>query len=289
MWEQQLINGLTIGSVYALIAVGLTMVYGVLRILHVAHAGVYVIGAYAGLVTYTYTGSFVLAMLVSMGACAVVGILIQNYVYYHLLSFPPLVPLIASIGLFISVEEACRIVAGPYIHSFPSAIISGEYRWGSVSISATQLLVLFVSILLIVFLWIVVEKTKFGLSMKAVSQDMDMSSVMGIDVQKTTMLTFALSSALAGAAGLVVGVYFNSVYPAMGDVPAYKALAIIVVGGLGNIWGTLLASLIIGLTETIIIGFFSVPLPRDSIAFIAMIAVILLRPEGLSFLFGKGR
>ncbi len=287
MWLQQLINGLTIGGVYALISIGLTMVYGVLKIIHVAHAGVYVIGAYTGLYVYSMTHNFLLALLLSMVVSAFFGVLIQNYVYFPLLKYPSIVPLIASIGIFISIGEGIRLIFGPYIKSFPNGLFSEKYHIGSANLSGTQLTVLILSFVFIFILWYITERTKFGISLKAVSQDMEMAEVMSIDSKRVTLITFAIGSALAGIAGLLVGIYFNSVYPAMGDMPAYKSLAIIVVGGMGNIWGTFYAAIIVGLIETILIGILSVPLPRDSLAFIFMIIVLMIKPEGLSFLFNK--
>ncbi len=152
MLIQQIVNGLTIGSLYALIAMGLALVYGILRIIHVAHAGVYVVGAYAGLYTFLLTHSLLLAVLSSMFFAAVVGIVIQAFVYVPLVKYLPLISLIASIGVFISLEESIRLIFGPYIKSYPAGLFSGEYHIGSVVLSQSQILVIvvsFVSILLI--------------------------------------------------------------------------------------------------------------------------------------------
>ncbi len=287
MWIQQIINGLTIGGVYALISIGLTMVYGVLKIIHVAHAGVYVIGAYTGLYIYTATHNFLFALFMAMVVSAFFGVLIQNYIYFPLLKYPPIVPLIASIGIFISIEEGIRLIFGPYIKSFPGEIFPAKYHILNANLSGTQLTVLILSFIFILILWYITERTKFGVSLKAVSQDMEMTEVMSINSKNVTLVTFAIGSALAGIAGLLVGIYFNSVYPAMGGMPAYKSLAIIVVGGMGNIWGTFYAAIIVGLIETILIGTLSIPLPRDSLAFIFMILILMIKPEGLSFLFNK--
>jgi len=287
VWIQQIINGLTIGGVYALISIGLTMIYGVLKIIHVAHAGVYVIGAYTGLYVYVATHNFLLALIMAMIVSAFFGVLIQNYIYFPLLKYPPIVPLIASIGIFISIEEGIRLLFGPYIKSFPGEIFPAKYHIGNANLSGTQLTVLVLSFVFIIILWYITEKTKFGVSLKAVSQDMEMAEVMSINSKSVTLITFAIGSALAGIAGLLVGIYFNSVYPAMGGMPAYKSLAIIVVGGMGNIWGTFYAAIAVGLIETILIGTLSIPLPRDSLAFIFMIIILMIKPEGLSFLFNK--
>ena len=285
MLIQQIVNGLTIGGVYALIAMGLAMVYGILRIIHVAHAGVYVVGAYAGLYTYILTHSFILSIVSSMVAGALIGILIQKYVYFPLIKHSPIISLIASIGLFISIEESMRLIFGPYIKSFPKDLFKGEYHLGSVVIGQSQLVVVFISVAAIALIWYVTQKTRFGLALKAVSQDIDTAETLSIDSKRIISTAFAFGSALAGLAGLLVGAYFNSVFSSMGDVPAYKALAIIVVGGMGNIWGAFAASIAVGLIETLSIGVLNVPLPRNSLAFIFMIIVLLFKPEGIAGLF----
>ncbi|WP_025209185.1 branched-chain amino acid ABC transporter permease [Hippea sp. KM1] len=287
MFFQQIVNGLTIGGVYALIAIGLALVYGILRIIHVAHAGVYVVGAYAGLYVFMLTHSFMIAALASMATGAVVGVLIEELVYTPLLNHSPIISLIASIGVFISIEEGIRLIFGPYIKSFPSAMFSGEHHLGGLVVSNSQAVVLLVSVASILFIWFMTEKTRLGLALKAVSEDIEMAESVSIDSRWMIMLAFAFSSAFAGLAGLLVGAYFNSVYPSMGDVPAYKSLAIIVVGGMSNIWGAFFAALIIGLLETISIGVFNVPLPRDSLAFIFMVVMLLIKPSGIVGIFKR--
>ncbi|WP_022671303.1 branched-chain amino acid ABC transporter permease [Hippea alviniae] len=285
MLAQQIINGLTIGSIYALIAMGLALIYGILRIVHVAHAAVYVVGAYAGLYTYLTTHSFILAVLTSMVSASLVGILIELLIYLPLIKHSPLISLIASIGAFISIEEAVRLIFGPYIKSFPSTLFSGEIHLSHIVISYAQMVVLSISLLSIILIWITTEKTRFGMALKAVSQDVDLAEITSLDSKKLIFLAFAFGSAFAGLAGLLVGSYYNSIYPSMGDVPAYKSLAIIVVGGMSNIWGAFWAAIFIGLLETISIGVFNIPLPRDSLAFIFMIIMLLFKPEGIMELF----
>jgi branched-chain amino acid transport system permease protein len=278
---QQLANGLAIGSVYALIALGLTMVYGVLRILHIAHAGVYALGAYLGVWAFRLVPSFWIALAVAMVGCALAGIVIQRYLYIPLLALPRIVPLIASIGLFIALEEIFRIISGPYIISFPANPGLGSIQWGIVRITNNQLLVFLVTLALLAILWFIISRTKLGLAMQATSQDLEIASVMGINTEKIVATNFLIGSALAGAAGVLVGVYFNSVYPTMGSIPAYKALAIIVLGGLGSIAGTVLGGLLIGLGETLLLGMTDIPFPRDALAFIIMILILMFRPHGL--------
>lgn len=278
---QQIANGLAIGSVYALIALGLTMVYGVLRILHIAHAGVYALGAYVGLWAFRLLPNFWLSLIAAMVGCGLAGIIVQRYLYVPLLARPRIVPLIASIGLFISLEEIFRIIAGPYVISFPANPGLGSLQWGIVRITSNQLLVFLVTFSLLAVLWFIMSKTKLGLAMQATSQDLEIASVMGINTERIVATNFLIGSSLAGAAGVLVGVYFNSVYPTMGSIPAYKALAIIVLGGLGSIPGTVLGGLLIGLGETMLLGLISIPFPRDALAFIIMILILMFRPYGL--------
>ncbi len=278
---QQFANGLAIGSVYALIALGLTMVYGVLRILHIAHAGVYALGAYMGLLVFRFVPNFWLALALTMVGCSLAGVLVQRFLYMPLLALPRIVPLIASIGLFIAMEEIFRLIAGPYILSFPANPGLGSIQWGIVRITSNQLLVFLVTFSLLAILWFIIGRTKLGLAMQATSQDLETASVMGINTENIIATNFLIGSALAGAAGVLVGVYFNSVYPTMGSIPAYKALAIIVLGGLGSIPGTVLGGLLIGLGETLLLGLTDIPFPRDALAFIIMILILMFRPYGL--------
>src|SRR5574341_668862 len=253
---QQLANGITISSVYALMTLGLTMVYGVLRVLHVAHAGIYAFGAYTGLFAFRMLGSFWVSLGVAMAACAAAGLLVERFLYAPLLHLPRIAPLIASIGLFIAMEEAFRI-------------------------AATQVLILLVTAAILALLWAILTRTRLGLGMRSTAQDAEVSSAFGVNVQAVVAANFLIGSAMAGAAGVLVGVYDNQVWPTMGSLPAYKSLAIVVLGGLGNIPGTVLASLVVGLAETLLIGLLAVPFPRDALAFVAMIVVLMVRPQGL--------
>jgi len=278
---QQLVNGLTIGSLYALMALGLTMVYGVLRVLHIAHAAVFTLGAYGGLWTFAATGSFWLALLGAMAIAVAAGLAMERWVYWPLLAKPPIATLIASIGVFIALEEVYRIVAGPEPHAFSVPLRVRDVRLAGVLVTAPQVLVMAVTVALLVALWLFLTRTSLGLAVRAVSQDREMAAACAMNVRRIVSLNFALGSALAGAAGMLVGVYYNSVSPTMGDVTAYKGLAIIVLGGLGSIPGTVLGALLIGIVETLFIGLIEFPFPRDAWAFLAMIAVFLLRPQGL--------
>jgi branched-chain amino acid transport system permease protein len=278
---QQVVNGVTVGSLYALIALGLTMVYGVLRVLHIAHAAVFTLGAYGGLATHRLTGSFWLALGGAMLASVLAGVAMERWVYSPLLAKPPIATLIASIGLFIGLEEVFRIVAGPQPYAFDVALRLGDVRLGPVLVTAPQVLVMAVTAALLGALWLFLVRTSLGLALRATAHDREMAAACGMNVPRVVTADFALGSALAGAGGMLVGIYYNSVSPTMGDIAAYKGLAIIVLGGLGSIPGTVLGGLLVGIAETLLIGLVEFPLPRDAWAFLAMIAVFLVRPQGL--------
>jgi len=280
LW-QQIANGIATGSVYALTTLGLTMVYGVLRVLHVAHAGVYALGAYVGVWAYRLSGSFWLSLLAAMVVCAMAGVLIERFLYTPLLHLPRIVPLIGSIGLFIAMEEAFRIVAGPYALAFDAEARFPSLGLGPLRLTGPQSLIFSVTIALLVLLWLLLSRSTVGLTMRAAAMDAETTSTFGVNTRLVVSLNFLIGSALAGAAGVLIGVYDNQVWPTMGSIPAYKCLAIVVLGGLGNIPGSVLASFLIGLAETLLIGVLAIPFPRDALAFVAMILVLMFRPYGL--------
>ncbi len=278
---QQLLNGTTVGSTYALIALGLTMVYGVLRILHIAHAGIFTLGAYVGLAVYARTASLPAAFLAAMALCALAGVLVEHWLYRPLLGAPRIAPLIASIGLFIFLEDLFRLLGGPYVLAFELGAEVRPLHVAGASLTGAQVLTLVVTVLLLAAVWLMVTKTWVGLAWRAAAQDLAMAQALGVNVPRIVSLNFALGSALAGAAGVLIGVLYNAVSPTMGSVPAYKALAVIVLGGLGNVWGTVAAGLLLGLVETFLVGVVGGLLPRDAIAFVALILMLLFRPAGL--------
>lgn len=281
LFLEQALNGLAIGALYALITLGLALVYGILRILHVAHAAVYSVGAYLGLWAFSWSQNLLLAAFVAMAGCALLGVAIERLVYFPLLRYPPYVPLIASIALLLGTEEVCRLVAGPYILPFPAQVPLPSLRLGPLVFSPPLLAVYITTGTVLLALWYIVGRTQMGLAMRATSQSRAMAEALGMDSHLIISLTFVLGSAIAALAGILVGIYYNQVYPTMGAVPAYKSLAIIVVGGLGSVSGSVVASLCLGLAETLLIGFANIPLPRDALAFMAMIGVLMWRSEGL--------
>ena len=278
---QQVLNGLTIGMVYALVALGLTMVYGVLRILHFAHGAVYALGAFLALALLQLGSPFLLAAVAAVVGTALVGVLVERVFYRPLAGAPPIAPLIAGVGVYLLMEDTFRNVFGPYTHAFPTTAPNPGLQAGPLSLTPPQLLILLTGAVLLVGLSFLIGRTALGLQMRAVAADRETAASMGIDVPRIVSLNFLLGSALAGLAGVLVALNFNAVYPTMGAIPGMKAFAVVVTGGLGSLPGAVVASLFLGVAESVIEGFFDLPIGRDAAAFVLLIAVLLLRPQGL--------
>ena len=276
------VQGLVQGAIYALIALGLTLVYGLLRILHVAHAALFTLGGYIGVIVTNQTGSFPLALVAAMVLVGILGIGVYRFAYKPLLSQPPLVALIASIGLFIMSEEIYRLVFGAYGLSFIDPPLQTQVEiLPGISLSHARLMVVGIAVVFLGVLGWLSASTRTGIAWRATVADPDMARSFGIDIERVRYLNFFIGSALAAAAGVMVALLNNLVEPTMGAVPSYKALAIIVLGGLGSVRGTLAASLALGVIEsfgTIYIGHL---LDRDAIAFAFLIVVLMIRPQGL--------
>ena len=275
-------QGIVQGSIYALIALGLTLVYGLLRILHVAHAALFTLGGYLGVIVTNATGSFALATAVAMIVVGFVGIAVYKLAYEPLLSRPPFIALIASIGMFIASEEIFRIIFGPYGLSYTNPPMQGYFELsGGFFLKYGEALVIALSVVMLVVLGWFSANTRLGVSWRATVTDPDMARAFGINTQNVRYMNFFIGSALAAAAGVLVAMLNNLVEPSMGSVASYKALAIIVLGGLGSIRGTLVAAMTIGIIEsfgTIYIGHL---LDRDALAFAFLIVVLMIRPQGL--------
>ena len=276
------LNGLVFGCMYALMAVGLTLVYGLLRILHIAHAAVYAFGAYVALIVANATGVIGFGVIAAMGAAAVLGIGIYRFLYAPLLAYPPYVPMIASIGLLVFMEDGFRIAFGEQGMTFARNPYPTQlHEFLGLTVNTVQIAIVVAATVCLLLLASFTARTRIGIGWRATVSDPRMAESFGVDAIKVRYLNFAIGSALAGLAGALIGVLNNFVEPTMGFVVSYKALAIIVVGGLGSLRGTLIASLALGLVEsygTIFVGRF---LDRDAIAFLFLIAVLIARPRGL--------
>lgn len=282
---QQLMNALALGSVYAMIAVGLAMIYGVMRILHIAHAAVFVAGAYLGLYFFKASGSFVLALISSMLITGVLGAMIEQFVYRPMLAKPRIVALIASIGLFICLSDLFRIIAGPFQLPFDYPPLSGLLSFAGVTIPKVNFAIIGGTLGIFALLWFIMQKTRIGFGIRAVAQDAEAARMMGINVNRSVQMVFFLSSMIAAFGAIMVAILYNSVYTTMGDMIGYKALALIVIGGFGSIPGAILAALLLGFAETFFTTYSGVPLSREAIAMLMLVLVILIRPQGL---LGRG-
>jgi len=276
-------NGLVFGCMYALMAVGLTLVYGLLRILHIAHAAVYAFGAYITVIVANATGSIAIGILAAIAACTLLGMAIYRLLYEPLLDYPPYVAMIASIGLLVVMEDGFRIAFGEQGLTFARNPYPTQlHEIAGLTVNTVQIAIIALSTICLVLLALFTTRTRIGIGWRATVSDPRIATSFGVDAIKVRYLNFAIGSALAALGGALIALLNNFVEPTMGFVVSYKALAIIVLGGLGSLQGTLIASLALGLTEsygTIFVGRF---LDRDAIAFLFLIAVLLIRPQGLA-------
>lgn len=278
---QQLANGLILGSVYALLALGYTMVYGIIKLINFAHGDIYMIGAFMGYyLINTLHLNFFVALILSMIGTAILGVVIEFLAYRPLRNSTRIAALITAIGVSFLLEYGMVFFVGANTRSFPQVIKTVRYTLGPVSISNIQLMILGISILLMVGLQFIVQKTKMGKAMRAVSVDSDAAQLMGINVNRTISFTFALGSALAGAAGVLIALYYNSLEPLMGMTPGIKSFVAAVLGGIGIIPGAALGGFVIGLLETFAtaVGLSDF---RDAIVYAILIIILLVRPAGI--------
>ena len=288
---QQLLNGITWGGIYALIALGYTMVYGVLRLINFAHGDVYMVGAMTGYYTAHALGfaahpslaGLLVTLAASMLACGALGAAIERVAYrpLRLRGAGRLAPLITAIGVSLLLENAGQLAFGADPKFFPTLIESRELlRVGSIALSNVQAVVLATALCLMAGLEFVVMRTRFGRAIRAVSFDGQAAALMGVPVDRVVLGTFVLGSALAAAAGILVGLSNPKIDPLMGVMPGIKAFVAAVLGGIGNIPGAMLGGLLLGVLETLVSGYLSSTY-RDAIAFVVLIGILLYRPTGL--------
>ncbi|MBK6506490.1 MAG: branched-chain amino acid ABC transporter permease [Ignavibacteria bacterium] len=287
---QQLINGLSLGSIYALIALGYTMVYGILKFINFAHGEVFMLGAFFGYFLARAFGieapSITMALvilLLSMAGTAVIGMIIEKLAYKPLRNSSKLTVLITAIGVSLFLQYTGQLVFGADPKSFPTIIENTSFNILGATIGTNQIVVLVSAVLLMYILRIIVFKTKMGIAIRAVSNNMTAASLMGININNVISFTFAIGSALAGAAGILYSINYPSIDPLMGLLPGLKAFIAAVLGGIGNFPGAVVGGVLIGLVETFTVGYLS-PTYRDAIAFAILILILLVKPTGL---FGK--
>jgi len=286
---QQLVNGVTWGSVYALIALGYTMIYGIMRLINFAHGDVYMLGAFFGLYAARalHAGTdpnplkAILVLLVAMVACGLVGVVIERAAYRPVRRSPRLTALITAIGVSLLLENGGILVFGANPRFFPQIVKAQNVALGSgVTISNQQLIIIVVSVVLMFGLRFIVMHTRVGKAMRAVSHNHAAAALMGISVDRIITFTFLIGSMLAAAAGVLVALQNPKIDPLMGIMPGLKAFVAAVLGGIGNIPGAVVGGLIMGIAEVLVVGYLS-PTYRDAIAFVLLIIILLVRPTGI--------
>ena len=278
---QQLVNGLILGSVYALLALGYTMVYGIIKLINFAHGDVYMMGAFVGyyLISYFHLNFFV-ALIMTMVITSAIGVIIEFLAYRPLRHSTRIAALITAIGVSFFLQYGMVYLVGAEARAFPQAMQTVKYDLGPISVTNIQLIILVVSIMLMLALNFIVKQTKMGKAMRAVSVDSDAAQLIGINVNSTISFTFALGSAMAGAAGVLIGLYYNTMNPLMGMAPGIKAFVAAVLGGIGIIPGAAVGGFIIGMLETLstAIGLSSY---KDLVVYAILIVILLVRPAGI--------
>jgi branched-chain amino acid transport system permease protein len=283
MLAQQIVNGVMLGSTYSLIAIGYTLVFGVLHLVHLAHGEVFMIGAFIGLQTALWLGTgSVTALVAALVGTALLGMLIE------LVAFRPirtrggmfLAPMISTIGVGIVLQEVATRLFGAEQVGFPHRMEAVTFHVGPVAVTSVQLTILGVALGLMAILHLFIQRTRVGMAMRATAENLTTARILGIRTNRIILLTFAVASALGGAAGVLVGLQFNAISPFMGIDIGVKGLAIMLLGGLGNVQGAMLGGLILGVVEILSVAYLASSY-RDAFAFLVMIAVLLFRPQGL--------
>ncbi len=287
---QQLINGLTIGFIYALIALGYTIVYGIVQLINFAHGEIFMVGAYLGFLACTlFTGFFlgsggfvplVLLFIFAMLGTALLGWTIERFAYRPLREAPRLAPLITAIGVSFLLQNAVMLIAGPADQSFPELISVKKYSFGAVTLTNLQFLIGFVSLTLMALLHFFIKHTLTGKAMRALADDRVAASLVGISVNRVISIAFLIGSALAGAAGVLFGMYYNTINFHDGYLAGLKAFTAAVLGGIGNIPGAMLGGVLLGVLEGLGAGYLSSAW-KNVFAFFVLILILLFRPSGL--------
>ena len=291
---QQVVNGLTLGSMYALIALGYTMVYGILKLLNFAHGEVYMMGAFAGFGVLTALGGpespmvpvevmVVMMFFAGMATSCLLAVGLERFAYRRLRDAPRIAPLITALGASFFLQSTALLLFGAQRRSYDSTEymdVQGGIHWGPLNVSPQRLLTITTTVALMVLLTQMVARTRLGKAMRAVSFDREAAAMMGIDVDRVIVATFAIGGILAGAAGVMFGLVYFSVYHLMGFTAGLKGFTAAVVGGIGSIPGALVGGLVIGLAESFSAAYISSTF-QDLIVFSILIVVMLARPTGL--------
>lgn len=281
MFAEQVANGITLGVTYGLLALGYTMVYGVLKFINFAHGDVFMVGAYVGIMLAPLLRfKLYWVMPAVMVAVALIGIVIEKVAYSKLRKAKRLNVMISAIGVSIILQNIILRTAGPATVRFPQVMELQKIGLGRLTLTSYQLVIVGSAAALLVALQFLVYRTKIGIAMRAASEDLETASLMGVDTNRLISMTFGIGSALAGAASVLVGMYFNAVFPFMGLTGGIKAFVAAVVGGIGSITGAVLGGLVMGLSEVMTVAYLSSSY-RDAVAFVLLIGILFLRPSGL--------
>ena len=275
-------DGISLGSIYAIIALGYTMVYGIIKLINFAHGDIYMLGAFTAFyATTVFHLNFFLALIVAMVLCGVLGVLIERIAYKPLRHATRITALITAMGVSYILEYTTQYFAGSEVKTFPEDVLNNAvFQIGGIQISQQQIYIIAVTLILMLALTYIVGRTRMGRAMRAVSVDEKAAELMGISVDRTISFTFLLGSVLAGAAGVLVGVYYNSINPLMGMVPGLKAFIAAVFGGIGIIPGAMIGGFAIGIAETMVVAYGS-SLYRDAIVYVILILILIIKPAGL--------
>lgn len=283
MFLQQVVNGLTLGSTYAVIALGYTLIFGVLNIVNMAHGEIFMIGAFVGLMLVTkFNVNIFVALAGAMVAGAALGYLLERVALRPLRrkEVSHLAPLISTIGVSIFLESAALKVFGPQAQSFPTMFAGQLFELGPLKISVIQILILAISFGLMLTLRFWLDKTKLGKAIRATAENIETAGILGIDTRKVIVLTVMLASGLGAVAGVLVGLAFNAVEPTMGISMGFKGLAVLILGGLGNITGAMVGGLILGVAEVFSVAYGDSSY-REAVAFGLIMVLLFIRPQGL--------
>jgi branched-chain amino acid transport system permease protein len=281
MIYQQLINGLMLGASYALIAIGYTLIFGVLNLLYFAQGEVFMVGAFVGLFLVVYAGLGIYGALVgAMLICSLLGIIAVFVAVRPVRKDRPLAPLISTIGLTIVLQNLAVYLFGGQQMAFPQTIAQKLYRLGPVTISSAQLFILGVAITLMVLLWLFIERTKMGRAIRATAENHETAALLGVDVNRIVLVTFIIGSGIAGVAGVLDGIKNSNISPFMGLGAAVKGLIVMLLGGLGNVTGAMVAGLMLGMIEILSSAYIGTT-QRDFFSFLILILILLWRPTGL--------
>ena len=280
LFTQQIVNGLSLGAIYALIALGYTMVYGICKLINFAHGDIIMVGSYIAYVLLANGISLPVSIIASVVGCVIVGVLIEKIAYKPLRDTSRISLLITAIGISYLLQNLCQLIMGVNPLTFPSIINIESLNFFGVTITGNMLVTLIISIILMIVIDLLVKKTKIGKAMRAVSEDREAASLMGININSIISITFAIGSALAAIAGIIWAANYPQLKPTMGSLPGIKAFIAAVFGGIGIVPGAVLGGFLLGLIETMTKAYISTQF-SDGIVFFILIVMLIFKPNGI--------